>query len=39
MDLSEFTANYALLSDDELLSLWANRNTLVPEAVMQRVRL
>ena len=34
MDLSEFTANYALLSDDELLSLWANRNTLVPEAVI-----
>ena len=34
MDLSEFTANYALLSDDELLSLWADRNTLVPEAVI-----
>ena len=34
MDLSEFTANYAQLSDDELLFLWADRNTLVPEAVM-----
>jgi hypothetical protein len=34
MDLSEFTANYTQLSDDELLCLWADRNTLVPEAIM-----
>jgi hypothetical protein len=34
MDLPEFTANYAHLSDDELLSLWADRNTLVPEAAI-----
>lgn len=34
MDLSEFTANYAHLSDDELLSLWADLNTLVPEAAI-----
>ncbi len=34
MDLSEFTANYSLLSDDELLSLWADRSTLVPEAAI-----
>lgn len=34
MDLSEFTANYAHFGDDELLRLWADRNTLVPEAVM-----
>jgi hypothetical protein len=34
MDLSEFSANYAHLSDDELLSLWADRNTLLPEATM-----
>jgi hypothetical protein len=33
MDLSGFTANYSHLGDDELLSLWAERNTLVPEAV------
>ena len=32
MDLSEFTANYAYLGDDELLRLWADRNTLVSEA-------
>ena len=32
MDLSEFTANYAHLGDDELLCLWADRNTLVPVA-------
>lgn len=32
MDLSEFTANYAHLGDDELLCLWADRSTLVPEA-------
>jgi len=32
MDLSEFTANYARSADDELLCLWADRNTLVPEA-------
>jgi hypothetical protein len=34
MDLSEFTTNYAQLSDDELLCLWADRNTLVPEAAI-----
>lgn len=34
MDLSEFTANYEQLSDDELLSLWAEKNTLIPEAIM-----
>jgi len=34
MDLSEFTTNYAHLGDDELLCLWADRNTLVPEAAM-----
>ena len=34
MDISEFTANYAQLSDDELLCLWADQNTLVPEAAM-----
>ena len=34
MDLSEFTANYTQLSDDELLCLWADRNTLVPEAAI-----
>ena len=34
MDLSEFTANYAHLGDDELLCLWADRNTLVPEATI-----
>jgi len=33
MDPSDFTANYAHLSDNKLLSLWADRNTLVPEAV------
>lgn len=32
MDLSEFTANYAHLRDDELLCLWADRSKLVPEA-------
>ena len=32
MDLSEFAANYSQLGDDQLLSLWADRNTLVPEA-------
>ena len=32
MDLSEFTSNYTHLSDDELLCLWADRSTLVPEA-------
>jgi hypothetical protein len=32
MDLSEFTANYVHLGDDELLCLWADRSTLVPEA-------
>jgi hypothetical protein len=34
MDLSEFAANYAHFGDDELLCLWADRNTLVPEAVI-----
>ena len=34
MELSEFTANYTQLGDDELLCLWADRNTLVPEAAM-----
>lgn len=34
MDISEFTANYAHLSDAELLSLWADRSTLVPEAAI-----
>jgi hypothetical protein len=34
MDLSEFTANYAQLGDDELLCLWADQKTLIPEAAM-----
>jgi len=34
MNIPEFAANYAHLSDDELLCLWADHNTLVPEAVM-----
>ena len=34
MDLSDFTADYAQLGDDELLRLWADRSTLVPEAGM-----
>lgn len=34
MDISEFEANYTHLGDDELLCLWADRNTLVPEAAM-----
>ncbi|HTW31603.1 MAG TPA: hypothetical protein VMD76_08000 [Candidatus Sulfotelmatobacter sp.] len=34
MELSELTANYARLADDELLCLWADRGTLVPEAAM-----
>ena len=34
MALSEFTANYTYLSDDELLRLWADRNTLVPQAAV-----
>jgi hypothetical protein len=34
MDLSEFTANYTQLGDDELLWLWADRNTLVPDAAI-----
>ena len=34
MDLSEFAENYTHFDDDELLRLWADRNTLVPEAVM-----
>src|SRR5579871_8469 len=32
MDLSAFTANYTHLSNDELLSLWADRTNLIPEA-------
>lgn len=34
MDLSEFTSNYAQLPDNELLFLWADRKTLVPEAAI-----
>ena len=34
MELSEFTANYSQLGDDQLLCLWADRNALVPEATM-----
>jgi hypothetical protein len=34
MNLSEFTANYTQLSDDELLCLWADQGSLVPEAAM-----
>ena len=34
MDLSEFTANYSQLGDDQLLCLWADRNALVPEATV-----
>src|SRR5690242_269959 len=34
MDLSEFTANYAHLSDDELLCLWADHDTLVPDVTI-----
>ncbi len=34
MDLSEFTANYTQCGDDELLCLWADRNNLVPEAII-----
>src|SRR5215468_11580383 len=34
MDVFEFAANYTHFGDDELLCLWAERNTLVPEAVM-----
>ena len=34
MDLSEITANYSQLGDDQLLCLWADQNTLVPEAAM-----
>jgi len=34
MDLSEFATNYSHLGDDQLLCLWVDRNTLVPEAAM-----
>ena len=34
MDLSDFTASYEQLGNDELLSLWAQQNTLVPDAIM-----
>ena len=34
MDLSALTDNYAQLGNDQLLSLWADRSTLVPEAAM-----
>jgi hypothetical protein len=33
MDLSDFTTTYAHVADDDLLCLWAERNTLVPEAI------
>ncbi|HYG98175.1 MAG TPA: hypothetical protein VD837_03525 [Terriglobales bacterium] len=34
MNVSEFTETYARRADDELLALWADRSTLVPEAVI-----
>jgi hypothetical protein len=34
MDLAELTAHYSQLADDQLLCMWADRNTLVPEAAM-----
>jgi hypothetical protein len=34
MDLSEFAENYTHFGDDDLLCLWADRNTLVPEAAI-----
>ena len=34
MELGEFTATYARVGNDELLCLWADRHTLVPEAVI-----
>ncbi len=34
MDLSEFSANYSQLGGDQLLCLWAERKTLVPEATI-----
>jgi len=34
MNPSEFSDNYAHLGDDELLCLWADRSTLVPEAAL-----
>lgn len=34
MDLSEFATHYSHLGDGELLCLWADRDTLVPEAAM-----
>ena len=34
MNISDFVAQYSGLADDELLCLWAERETLVPEAVL-----
>ena len=34
MDVSNFTEEYARRADDELLCMWADRDTLFPEAVM-----
>jgi len=34
MDTAEFAANYSRSSNDQLLCLWADRNALVPQAVM-----
>jgi hypothetical protein len=34
MDASEFSANYGHFADEELLLLWAGRDTLEPQAVM-----
>lgn len=34
MNISDFTENYARLGDAELLRLWADRETLLPEATM-----
>ncbi len=34
MNVSDFAEEYANKSDDDLLCLWAERDTLVPEAVM-----
>ena len=34
MDVSDFTESYTRMGDDELLNLWANQTTLVPEAIL-----
>lgn len=34
MNVSDFAEEYALKADDELLCMWADRDTLVPEAVI-----